>query len=398
METNVNLNDAKRRYRILWICSWFPNKLDPFDGDFILRHARAASCFHNIDVLHIVQNVQLLHAHRTNDEEWAEKGLRARIVYLKYLQYLPTRLARLVFNFTYFMRMYREINRYVEKNGKPFLVHIHIPVKAGWAGLYIKWRWNIPYIVTEHSSGYMPEIENGFYSRNAFFRFATRKILEGACVVTSVSNWLIQHMGTMFHLKKTAIIRNVVDTAIFYPSHQNTDKIRFIHVSMMRPLKNVEGILAALAMLKQTHNHWELILVGPYDETLLQCANNLALADNIQWKGLCAYEEVASAMISADVLIHFSDYENLPCVISEALCAGLFVISTQVGGISELVSTSNGVLVQKGDVVALTEAMRNYLSKTSVQAQHASNEQFRAAFNYTRIGEDFDTLYRSIKV
>ncbi|MFZ9719009.1 MAG: glycosyltransferase family 4 protein, partial [Chitinophagaceae bacterium] len=301
-------------------------------------------------------------------------------------------------NFAYFIRMYREIHRYVANNGLPFLVHIHIPVKAGWAGLYIKWRWNIPYIVTEHSSAYIPEIENGFYSRNAFFRFATRKILEGASVITSVSNWLIQHMESIFLLRKTTIIRNVVDTNLFYPSHQSTDKIRFIHVSMMRPLKNVEGILAALAILKQTHSNWELILVGPYHANLLQHAHELGLSDFIQWKGLCPYEEVASAMRSADALIHFSDYENLPCVISEALCAGLFVISSQVGGISELVSTSHGTLFQKGDVVALTEAMRNYLNNTSERAEQSTNEQFRAAFNYKRIGEDFDTLYRSIKL
>ena len=30
---------------ILWLPSWYPNKLDPFDGDFIQRHAVAVSAF-----------------------------------------------------------------------------------------------------------------------------------------------------------------------------------------------------------------------------------------------------------------------------------------------------------------------------------------------------------------
>ena len=36
---------------ILWLPSWYPNKIDPFDGDFIQRHAYAVSLHKKIHVI-----------------------------------------------------------------------------------------------------------------------------------------------------------------------------------------------------------------------------------------------------------------------------------------------------------------------------------------------------------
>jgi hypothetical protein len=41
---------------ILWLASWYPDKLQPLNGDFIERHAKAASLFNRITVLHIVKD------------------------------------------------------------------------------------------------------------------------------------------------------------------------------------------------------------------------------------------------------------------------------------------------------------------------------------------------------
>ena len=42
-----------QRKKILWLASWYPNRNDPFDGDFIQRHARAAAIDHDIHVIHV---------------------------------------------------------------------------------------------------------------------------------------------------------------------------------------------------------------------------------------------------------------------------------------------------------------------------------------------------------
>jgi glycosyltransferase involved in cell wall biosynthesis len=54
----------------------------------------------------------------------------------------------------------------------------------------------------------------------------------------------------------------------------------------------------------------------------------------------------------------FSRIENLPCAILEALSCGLPVISSNVGGISEWINESNGMLVPSEDEDALLKAMK----------------------------------------
>src|SRR6185436_6828034 len=43
---------------ILWLPSWYPNKISPYDGDFIQRHARAVSTFIQIHVVHFVRDIK----------------------------------------------------------------------------------------------------------------------------------------------------------------------------------------------------------------------------------------------------------------------------------------------------------------------------------------------------
>jgi hypothetical protein len=44
---------------VLWLVSWYPNRLDAFDGDFIERHAIAVSRFAKLTVLLVVKDEHL---------------------------------------------------------------------------------------------------------------------------------------------------------------------------------------------------------------------------------------------------------------------------------------------------------------------------------------------------
>ena len=45
------------RKKILWLCSWYPNKMEPFNGDFIKRHAEAVSLYEDVQVIYVVRDV-----------------------------------------------------------------------------------------------------------------------------------------------------------------------------------------------------------------------------------------------------------------------------------------------------------------------------------------------------
>ena len=40
--------------KILFISSWFPNKLEPTNGNFVQRHAEAVALKHDVEILHTI--------------------------------------------------------------------------------------------------------------------------------------------------------------------------------------------------------------------------------------------------------------------------------------------------------------------------------------------------------
>ncbi|MBC7555687.1 MAG: hypothetical protein H7195_01860, partial [Chryseobacterium sp.] len=42
------------KHKILFISAWFPNKLEPTNGNFVQRHAEASALYNNVEILHAV--------------------------------------------------------------------------------------------------------------------------------------------------------------------------------------------------------------------------------------------------------------------------------------------------------------------------------------------------------
>lgn len=383
--------------KVLWLCSWYPNSTDPFDGDFIERQAKALSLYMQVDVIHVVQNFNFLKNEASLRTEEKQKNQLHSSVYFMPLPKTKIRFfQKLLFNKQYQSLYKKLIADYISKNGKPDLIHLHVPVKAGAIAVQVKKEYNIPFVVTEHSSAYFEHIPENYFSRNRYFRIVTKQSFEEALAVSSVSDWLLQRLNSLFNIQQTKLIRNVVDTTVFYPVENIYERPVFIHISMMHELKNVKGILHALAALKKKSIFWEMCFVGPVLKENTALAEQLGIVDHVSWKGTLSYKEVAACVHSADALVHFSNYENLPCVINEALCCGLPVISSNVGGIAELIDSSNGVLITTGDVNALTAALENFLqqkinyNKTEIAAKAANQ------FNEEVIGKQLQDWYQGL--
>ena len=146
--------------------------MDPFNGDFIQRHARAAALFNDIHVIHVTYDYP-------NDVENSGQELNSigqlseQIVYFKKKKSLKAKLT----NQLRWLALYKKaIRNYIIKNGKPDLVHLHVPIKAGILALWLKKNYKIPYLVTEHWGIYNHIVEDKYASRGVAFKRYTKKI------------------------------------------------------------------------------------------------------------------------------------------------------------------------------------------------------------------------------
>ncbi len=381
-----------KRKRILWLCSWYPSEAAPFNGDFIQRHARAAALYNDIDVIHVTGT---LDQSKTAFFLPIEKGLTETIIHYKNRNGV---IGKILNHFTWSKHYKQAIEKYINEKGKPDLVHIHVPVKAGLIALWIKKKFSIPYIVTEHWGIYNKVLNENYSNRPFWFKRLARAVFFNATKILSVSNYLAAEIrNTISTDLNFTIINNTVNTDLFYYKTKQQEKFRFIHISNMISLKNAEGILIAFKEFQSSGKNAELVIVGENYFSIEQLAADLGLLNSsVFFKGEISYSQVANEIQQSDCLVLFSIIENSPCVISEALCCGVPVIATNVGGIPELVSNANSILVEPGNTGKLKEAMIKMIETYSSFNKNKIAEDARGKFSYPIIGKEFDLLYQLV--
>ena len=116
----------------------------------------------------------------------------------------------------------------------------------------------------------------------------------------------------------------------------------------------------------------------------------------IFFSGLIPYQQVAEYLRNADALIMFSRYENLPCVILEALTCGLPVVSTDVGGIREVIHEDNGILIPSEQEDELLKAIDRLLHKMHTFDKQKIAFSAKKKFSFEIVGRQFNEIYKEV--
>jgi glycosyltransferase involved in cell wall biosynthesis len=125
--------------------------------------------------------------------------------------------------------------------------------------------------------------------------------------------------------------------------------------------KGHSALLHALAGIGQ--QSWQLTLAGdgPTKAEMEQISRKLGIQDRVTFTG--ETDRIESLLASSDIFVLPSESESLPLSIIEAMRAGLPVIATDVGGVSELVTNGvTGHLTPCSDIPSLRERLRELIA------------------------------------
>ena len=321
--------------------------------------------------------------------------------FIGYYNIIPSRfpfIAKIRAGWKY-ITAHRKILRLIkEKYGRPYIVHIQIAWSAGLIGLWLKFFFGWKYVLSEHWSGYSRDMAENVFLYPSIKKSLVKLILRNASVCMPVSDDLGRLMQAFESKTRYKPVSNVVDTRYFFPNPEmKFSKFRFIHASMMGPEKNVPAIIRAIYSLSKKRNDFELYLVGPENEDLINYCKELAIYNIVVFfTGLKDYAGVSLEMQKSQALISFSIYETQSCVILESLCCGIPVIAAAVGGITELITTENGILVDKGDEDQLLKATDKMINEFARFERLKIAEAARERFSYETIGKEFIKLYDQV--
>ena len=371
-----------QKKNILHLLSWFPRPECPTAGNFCLNHIRSVSDSVNSVVLSAFVDPTV-------------KRRTVEIVEYENFQQVLIHVPKSLLPNAY--RLFRAYNfglKYIKNNYfQPDLVHLHVALPLGRVALYWKHRHNIPFILTEHWTIYQPQNADQLTPK---VKESILSIANEAEVILPVSYDLQVNMMRLGIIRPFRHIMNVVDTALFHPVDKGPhDTKHILHVSTLRDeAKNFSGILRVIKQLSEQRRDFVLDVVHDFEKPeFVQYVKENHLEEFVRFHGKKEGAEIAGFYGRADFFLLFSNFENLPCVIIESFACGLPVITTDVGGICEMMDDSRGIMIHAGDEPRLLEAVGYMLDHYQEYDSHKIREYAEAHFSMQVIGEQLLRVY-----
>lgn len=370
---------------ILHLPSWFPDDHHPYNGNFIEKHIDAISKYSPSVTLRVTKKVEF-------DAPRLVETRGDNIVITLFYKHRKSLLGRF-FNKIHRHYLYKKsMDEICHQFGKPSLIHLHVALPMG--GFAKKWseRWNIPLILSEHWSIYQPQNRKKLTTR------IFKKLSKLYCSIdgfSAVSENLKERINDLFPNIKSEVIPNVVNTELFTPVPSIKKMKTIIHISTLNDeVKNISGILNAIHILSQSRQDFVLNIV--HENRNLKAESFViekGLVERVLFLGSKSESEVAAELAKSDLLLLFSNYENLPCVIIEAFSCGKPVLATDVGGIAEIVNEERGRLIKAKDEKALVEELNRMLDTLDQYDSEKIRRYASAHFSPEVVGKQFAFFY-----
>lgn len=377
---------------VLFLPKWYPNEYDLFDGNFIENHAHAIKQKANISVLfvHSEENTASKYRIIKNNNQGIEE---VRVFFQKPQSGIPI-FNKIISFFRYKKAQQLGYQELYSKNKQPDLVHIHVLSRPALLALRLKSKYKIPFVITEHWSGYLKS--NGQY-QGFLKKCFTEHVVKQSSGVHTVSTQLKEAMLSHQLKNQYTVIPNVVDTNLFkpLPKENKIPEIIFVGNLLQRP-KKVFDIIKGMKSLKEKGMTFHLSIYGEGvdEQKAKSLVSELDLDNQISFKGTTDRKGVGEAMALSDFLILFSEFENQPCVIAEAHASGIPIIVPDLEGISERMNPELGILVQTGNQKSFEQALEKMLNTYSEYDTNYIRVYGVKQFGEDEIAKQFHIFYQ----
>ena len=373
---------------ILHLLSWFPTPDDPTLGNFCLRQINALPDDCHSVILSVCDGKNLKQSFEINEIE-GERYTHIQIA----IRPPKTNILRKI----KMLWMYQYGLNHIKKHYfTPDLLHLHVSFPLGQIALLWHRLYSFPYVLTEHWTIYQPQnqhILKGHLKRKIV------NIANHASMILPVSLDLQRNMERNGIRNCYQVIYNLVDTKTFkIGTPTQNGKKRMLHISTLRDeAKNFSGILRVIERLHQQRNDFELHVIHDYEAPEFKAfVKEHCLQDCVIFLGKKTSAEVAEAFANTNFFVLFSNFENLPCVIVEAFASGVPVLSTNVGGIAEIVNSERGILVNSGDEDALLKGINQMLDSYDNYNREAIRQFALQTFANEIIGKQIYEQYQKV--
>ncbi|MBI5401174.1 MAG: glycosyltransferase family 4 protein [Candidatus Yonathbacteria bacterium] len=228
-------------------------------------------------------------------------------------------------------------------------------------------------------------------------------VLRRAAVVTTPSAYLLQEIIKTYGIKRE---RGVVN----YNAADKTEELPFPVTRIPHQIattarlvkwKGIEGIIRAVALLKEKFPDIKLVVAGdgPEMDDLKKTAHDLGVADHIDFLGNISRAETWRLRKQSEVYILNSTYEGLPHTVLTSFAAKIPTVATDIPGTNEaLYHEKTGLLVKPGDDAQLARAIERLLDDPELGITLAQNgtKLLKEKFSWEVHLKNLNDIFKSV--
>ncbi len=281
----------------------------------------------------------------------------------------------------------------IVRSEQPALLHAHSS-KAGMIARVVGYFLNVPCLYTVHGWGFgngRARIQGAFVF---FFECVLSRIPGSTYIFVSEADRRIGLEQLGIKSTRCLTIHNGVTD---HGCRSAVDKSSAVIMAARVCYQKNHDLL--LKSFEDCRTQFRLVLVGEGTDSTNFRRRVLANAPNkhelVECLGLSNH--VPQLLARSGIFVPCSRYEGLPLSVIEAMCAGMPIVATDVGGVRELVEDGvNGFLVQAGDQAALKNCLDRLQEDTDLRVRmgQASRDRYVADFSDTRMADSVAQQYR----
>lgn len=274
-----------------------------------------------------------------------------------------------------------------------------IDVFSGWAfewACLSGWMLNIlkkTFVLTLHG-GNLPM----FAARNPG---RVRNLLKNAAAVTAPSSYLQKAMQP--YRQDILLLPNPLDISHYSFRMRAAPAPRLVWLRAFHHIYNPSLAPRVLALLANEFPDINLTMFGPDKmdgsfELTRKTAHDMGVQDRIGFPGAVPKERVPEVLQTGDIFLNTTNVDNTPVSVLEAMACGLCVVTTNVGGLPDLLEDGvDALLVPPDDSQAMANAIRRLLIEPGLAEKLSVNARRKVeGFDWSVILPQWERLFTEL--
>ena len=162
------------------------------------------------------------------------------------------------------------------------------------------------------------------------------------------------------------------------------------------PLKGLRFLIEAMNEIVEKFNKVHLVVIGKAKEDgeIKNQISKLKLEDKVSFHSGLTQQEVVSLYCSSHISVIPSLYEGFGFGAGEAMACGLPLISTQSGGLKEVIG-EDAVIIEAGSSKAIAQAVKELFmdKEKQIELSRLGRERMEKEFNWMKAAEGYVDIY-----